>query len=56
MRNYKVWIIDKPTGVPLAYHIVRAWTRWGAKRWIRKTVLEDDTSFILEAFPWSAET
>lgn len=51
MRNYKVWIVDKFTGIPLAYHIVRAWTKRGAKRWIFKTVLEGDTTYILRATP-----
>ncbi len=51
MRNYKVWIVDKFTKMPLSYHIVRAWTKWGAKRWIRKTVLKGDTSYNLVAKP-----
>jgi hypothetical protein len=51
MRKYKVWIVDKFTGVPLAYHIVRAWTKRGAKRWIFKTALKGDTTYILIATP-----
>jgi hypothetical protein len=49
MRNYKVWIVDKFTGVPFAYYIVGAWTKWEAKRRIRKTALKGDTSYILKA-------
>lgn len=55
MRNYKVWIVDKFTGIPLAYHIVRAWTKRGAKRWIYKTVLEGDTTYILRATPYNKD-
>ena len=49
MRMYRVWIADKFTKWPLAYHDVKAWTKRGAKRKIFKRVCEGDTSYILVA-------
>lgn len=48
---YRVWIADKFTKRPLAYHDVKAWTKAGAKRKIFKYVCESDTSYILMAKP-----
>jgi hypothetical protein len=49
MRLYRVYIADKFTKWPLAYHDVKAWTRWGAKRKIFKWIREKDTSYLLIA-------
>lgn len=49
MRMYRVWIADKFTKWPLAYHDVKAWTKRGAKRKIFKLVCEKDTSYTLTA-------
>ena len=50
---YRVYIADKFTRMPLAYHDVKAWTKCGAKRKIFKYVCEYDTSYILVAKPVS---
>lgn len=49
MRLYRVYIADKFTKMPLAYHEVHAWTKRGAKRKIFKWICEKDTSYILTA-------
>lgn len=49
MRMYRVYIVDKLTRWPLAYHEVHAWTKAGAKRKIFKWVCEGDTSYTLVA-------
>ena len=49
MRMYRVYIADKFTRMPLAYHDVKAWTKRGAKHKIFKYVCEGDTSYILVA-------
>lgn len=46
---YRVYIADKFTRMPLAYHDVKAWTKRGAKHKIFKYVCEGDTSYILVA-------
>lgn len=55
MRMYRVYIADKFTKWPLAYHDVKAWTKTGAKRKIFKHVCEGDTSYILVASKVPAE-
>jgi hypothetical protein len=47
MILYRVWIADKLTRMPLAYHDVFAWTKWGAKRKVFKSVCLKDASYLL---------
>jgi hypothetical protein len=49
MKMYRVYIVDKFSRLPLAYHDVLAITKWGAKAKIFKYVCEKDRSYLLFA-------
>lgn len=49
MVLYRVYIADKFTRMPLAYQDVYAWTQWGAKRKVFKSVCQKDTGYLLAA-------